>query len=270
MRAIQQAKNPTREPQFLQIVAKPAQVEAARAKLTRVAFKVSRLMEFCSERELENQTGHSVYEWPLVVAKELIDNALDACEEAEVAPEIAVTVEKDTIVVQDNARRHRRRDHRVGARLHHPGVVAARPMSAPTRGAQGNALKTILAMGYVLDRGSGGDRAGVTIIEARGVEHRIEFRVDHINNQPKIVHTTAPSPVVVGTRFTIHWPRDERLARIRGATQFQRARSAPMSWFNPHLTLRGTWFGQEFINVQATNPDWEKWRPRNPTSRPLV
>jgi hypothetical protein len=28
-------------------------------------------------RELQNQTGHSFYEWPLVVAKELVDNALD-------------------------------------------------------------------------------------------------------------------------------------------------------------------------------------------------
>jgi hypothetical protein len=72
-------------------------------KLTRVAFKVSRLMEFCSERELQNQTGHALYEWPLVVGKELMDNALDACEEAEVAPYITVTVDPGTIIVQDNA-----------------------------------------------------------------------------------------------------------------------------------------------------------------------
>jgi hypothetical protein len=38
------------------------------------------------------------------------------------------------------------------------------------------------------------------------------------------------------------------------------------TWFNPHLTLRGVWFGSEFVNVKATNPAWEKWRPRNPTS----
>ena len=25
-------------------------------------------------------------------------------------------------------------------------------------------------------------------------------------------------------------------------------------WFNPHLTLRGTWYGKEFVNVAATNP----------------
>jgi hypothetical protein len=30
--------------------------------------------------------------------------------------------------------------------------------------------------------------------------------------------------------------------------------------------VRGIWFGQEFINEKATNPNWEKWRPRNPTS----
>ena len=83
-------------------MAKPKEAQAE-PKLTRVAFKISRLMEFCSERELVNQTGHSVHDWPLVVAKELIDNALDACEEAEVEPEIAVIVEKNTIVVQDNA-----------------------------------------------------------------------------------------------------------------------------------------------------------------------
>jgi hypothetical protein len=38
-------------------------------------------------------------------------------------------------------------------------------------------------------------------------------------------------------------------------------------WFNPHLTVRGTWFGRRFISVTATDPDWHKWRPRDPTSR---
>ena len=253
-------------------MAKPKEAQAE-PKLTRVAFKISRLMEFCSERELVNQTGHSVHDWPLVVAKELIDNALDACEEAEVEPEIAVIVEKNTIVVQDNA-------GGLGAEtidsvLDYTIRVSSREAYvSPTRGAQGNALKTILAMGYVLDRdpaadryvldpGNGGDRAGVTIIESRGVEHRIEFRVDHVNNQPRIVHTTAPSPVEVGTRFTVHWPPSTLLEYA--ADRFRRLVLAYL-WFNPHLTVRGIWFGHEFINVKATNPNWEKWRPRNPTS----
>src|SRR5580704_16041111 len=100
----QQAKKPADEPRFLQIAAKPAPVVCKpEPKLTRVAFAVSRLMEFCSERELQNQTGHSVYDWPLVVIKELLDNGIDACEEADVAPDITVVVERDRIIVQDNA-----------------------------------------------------------------------------------------------------------------------------------------------------------------------
>jgi hypothetical protein len=100
-RPFEQAKNPAPGSPFLQIVAK-ARRDKPEPKLTRVAFKVSRLMEFCSVRELQSQTGHSIGDWPLVVAKELIDNALDACEEAEVAPDITVIVDQDTIVVQDN------------------------------------------------------------------------------------------------------------------------------------------------------------------------
>jgi DNA topoisomerase VI subunit B len=50
-------------------------------------FKTSRLAEFCSQKELINQTGHNIPDWPLVILKELLDNALDASEEAGIAPE---------------------------------------------------------------------------------------------------------------------------------------------------------------------------------------
>jgi hypothetical protein len=284
--AFQQAEKPDRRPQLLQKVATPGQaakVAVVRApadtddlclpkrqarpepKLTRVAFKVSRLMEFCSRRELESQTAHSMFDWPLVVIKELADNGLDGCEEAEVAPEIAVTVKPHTIFVGDNG----------------PGIsgetiesildYAIRASSreayvSPTRGAQGNALKTILAMGYVLNREIAGaaDAAGVTIIEARGVAHRIEFRVDHINSQPKIVHTRTPSEVEVGTKVTIVWPptnlfEDGVADRVVGLVK-------AYAWFNPHLTVRGTWLGKPFVDLKATDPNWRKWRPSNPTS----
>ena len=118
-------------------------------------------------------------------------------------------VEQDTIIVQDNANGIDAKT--IESILDYTIRVSSREAYvSPTRGAQGNALKTILAMGYVL-QGAAGDAAGVTIIETRGVAHRIEFRVDHINNQPKIIHTTAPSPISVGTRFTIHWPAPDLL-----------------------------------------------------------
>jgi hypothetical protein len=255
----QPAKNRGSKPHFLPIVAKRPE-----PKLTRVAFKVSRLMEFCSARELQNQTGHSLWSWPFVVAKELMDNGLDACEEAEVAPEISVIVEKRAIVVQDNAGGISAGT--IESILDYTIRVSSREAYvSPTRGAQGNALKTILAMGYVFDREfvKAADPAGVTIIESLGVRHRIKFKVDHINNQPKIVHTTAPSPVTVGARITIKWPAKQILDYA--AAGFRRLVESYV-WFNPHLTLRGVWFGQEFVNVKASNPGWEKWRPRDPTS----
>jgi len=226
-------------------------------------------MEFCTRRELQNQTGHSVYEWPLVVLKELMDNALDACEEAEIAPVISIAVSTNSITIKDNGGGIE--TDTVKSILDYTIRVSSREAYvSPTRGAQGNALKTILAMGYVLDReredeiGINSEAVGVTFIETLGVKHRIEFRVDHITNQPKIVHATTPSPIKVGTKVTVKWPvAGLLLDDVRD--EFMRLAESYV-WFNPHLTLRGTWRGEEFIKVAATNPTWEKWGPRNPTS----
>jgi hypothetical protein len=258
---------------FLQIVAKPdsgsRNKSSAKPKqrLTRVAFKVSRLMEFCTLRELQNQTGHSYYQWPLVVLKELVDNALDACEEAEIAPEISIAVEPGTIEVQDNGTGIK--PETIASILDYTIRVSSREAYvSPTRGAQGNALKTILAMGYVLDRAEkdkdNHEAMGVTIIETGGIEHRIEFRVDHVNNEPKICHTKMASPIRIGTKVTVKWPADISLLQQNRHSFIELTEA--YAWFNPHLTLRGRWFGEEFVNVDATNPAWEKWGPRNPTS----
>ena len=210
----QQAKTADGKPRFLPIVAKSDRAirgESKGPKLTRVAFRVSRLMEFCTKRELQNQTGHSVDDWPLVVLKEVMDNALDAAEEFEVAPVISIAVTTGSITIQDNGGGIE--TDTIESILDYTIRVSSREAYvSPTRGAQGNAMKTILAMGYVLDREREGedsindDAVGVTFIETRGVKHQIEFRVDHINNQPKLIHTTAASAIKVGTKLTINWP----------------------------------------------------------------
>jgi ABC transporter substrate binding protein/Histidine kinase-, DNA gyrase B-, and HSP90-like ATPase len=225
-------------------------------------------MEFCTERELQNQTGHSIYHWLLVVLKELMDNALDACEESEVAPEIEIVVDDTSITIRDNAGGIEAET--IKSILDYSIRVSSREAYvSPTRGAQGNALKTILAMGYVLDRkrDSDADAVGVTIIETRGVAHTIEFRVDHVNNQPKVTHATAPSAINAGTKVTVKWPAEPQTqGLVKYAERDFKALARAYVWFNPHLTLRGIWNGDEFVNATATNPGWEKWRPRNPTS----
>jgi len=105
---VEQAKSVPAEPASFtncgKVDSQKTTVKSAKKKLTRVPFTVSRLMEFCTRRELVNQTGHDVYEWPLVVLKELVDNALDECEEAGTAPVIHVDVDGATIIITDNGR----------------------------------------------------------------------------------------------------------------------------------------------------------------------
>ena len=43
-------------------------------KFLRTTFQTSRLLDFCSEKELTAQTGHDPNDWPLVILKELMDN----------------------------------------------------------------------------------------------------------------------------------------------------------------------------------------------------
>jgi DNA topoisomerase VI subunit B len=227
-------------------------------------------MEFCTMRELQNQTGHSWEQWPLVVVKELTDNALDACEESEVAPVLSIAVKPTAIIIEDNG-------GGIGAStirsiLDYTVRVSSREAYvSPTRGAQGNALKTILAMGYVLDRRrqNGPEAVGETVFETRGIAHRIQFRVDHINNEPRITHTTSPSAVTKGTRVTVKWPKvkvwGDRTLLEHVKNDFIKLVES-YAWLNPHLSLRGRWCGKQFINVKASNPDWRKWGPRDPTS----
>jgi DNA topoisomerase VI subunit B len=178
---------------------------SATPKLQRTAFKTSRLLDFCNQKELTAQTGHPPESWPLVALKELVDNALDACEEAGVVPDVTVTLDDQGIGVEDNG-------PGIPAEVIH-GVLdfSVRVSSreayvAPDRGAQGNALKTIVAMPFVLD----GER-GCVDIEARGVRHRITMRVDRIRQEPVIERVEEPTDVSIGTKMRICWPDSAKL-----------------------------------------------------------
>ena len=155
---------------------RPKEPDEPAHKIERVAFTTSRLMEFCTEKELVAQTGHEAYEWPRVIVKELVDNGIDACEEAEIAPVIKVTIttgkrgKPTRIVVEDNGPGIPA-ETITGIIDYNVRISVREAYISPTRGRQGNALKTILPMAYVL----GGKVKGETWIEARGRKHRILF-----------------------------------------------------------------------------------------------
>jgi DNA topoisomerase VI subunit B len=232
--------------------------EPVTSQLERTTFRTSRLLDFCNRKELIAQTGHQPDAWPLVALKELLDNALDAAEDASVPPVVNVTVNEQGIHVADNG----------------PGIPAetiqgvldfsVRVSSreayvSPTLGAQGNALKTILAMPFVLD-----GEQGQIAIEARGLRHVITFDVDRIRQAPQIEHQQHKSGGSRGTKISVLWPNSARSILDDAKSRFLQI-ADDYTYLNPHLTLKLNWFGEK-RDVSAAEPHWRKWLPSNPTS----
>ena len=176
---------------------RPKEPDEPAHKIERVAFTTSRLMEFCTEKELVAQTGHESYEWPRVVVKELVDNGIDACEEAGIAPVIKVTIttgkqvggKPTRIVVEDNGPGIPP-ETIAGIIDYNVRVSSREAYISPTRGRQGNALKTILPMAYVL----GGKVKGETWIEARGrqASHPVHRQSDQARADRREYHAAVP------------------------------------------------------------------------------
>lgn len=226
--------------------------------LERVTFTTSRLLDFFSEKELAAQTGHPRHQWPLVIVKELADNALDACEEAGVAPRITVTVDAAGITVADNGPGIP--PQTVAGVLDYSVRISSRAAyCAPDRGAQGNALKTIAAMPFVLD-----GTAGHVEVDALGVVHDITVRVDPVRQEPVIACAQRTGSVRTGTRLTVHWPHSASslLESCRGG--FYRL-AEEYAWLNPHLDISLT-VGTEGYRWEPSPAAWSKWTPGDATS----
>jgi DNA topoisomerase VI subunit B len=202
--------------------------------LERTAFGSSREAEYFDARQLSALTGVSQDEFANVCLKELIDNALDASETAGVAPEISIDVRVEEGVIQlavsDNG----------------PGIppeVVRKVLNysirvsdkaayrSPTRGAQGNALKTIIGIPYSL-----GVRESI-VITARGVRHTINPWIDPAG-LVRISHTEDPTGEEEGTSVSLQITPGYDVPENH-LQDFQ-----PVHWvrsfaaFNPHATFR--------------------------------
>ncbi len=244
-------------------------------KLQRQTFHTSRELDFFSQKELVAQIGHDVEEWPLVALKELIDNSLDGCEEHGIAPAIEVAADPTGISVSDNGPGIP--DETIAGVLDFAVRASSREAYvAPTRGAQGNALKTLVAMPYVVAGAQGrlvvtslgkrrDIRCGSDPVTQRAVLHCDETSANgHLGTYIRLEWSAAtsrngealwPFGWFHPTRDDVHPREKERVySLLRGFTMF-----------NPNLSLSVDWFGDRW-QVEATNPNWRKWRPDHPTS----
>ena len=234
--------------------------QVKKKELERQIFTTSRELEYFTESELTTQTGYPREQWwPGVVVKELVDNSLDACEQVGVAPVVNVNFRGQSVIVSDNG----------------PGIasdVIAKVLDfstrtsdkqayvSPTRGAQGNALKTLLAIPYILSEG----QTGTVEIESQGVRHTVAVSTDHVARRPHIEH--APEAIVKTEGTSILLALDS--ASTNGVPEDgQNLQKLVFDYalFNPHsaLTLRQS--GEEH-HFSATTTSWRKWLPSDPTS----
>jgi DNA topoisomerase VI subunit B len=230
----------------------------------------SRDAEFFDAAELERQTGQPRARFGSVALKELLDNGGDAAETAGRAPCLTLTVthrsdELVTLAVQDNG---------LGMA---PATVARilnfatrtsdkAAYKSPTRGAQGNALKTILGIPWALGC------AEPLMITSQGVEHCIRAALDP-SGDLLLTHTTRPVAPHAGTYVTLTVPQD---ALDRDPAYWGQA----FALFNPHASVK-ICQGAE-ADLACSEPEgavehfyqatmafpkpWRKYLPGDPTS----
>jgi len=144
----------------------------------RSVFAKSRTLEFFDDKELSMQLGPR-HRWAVNMIKELIDNALDACEYAKVNPEIILTVDENYFSIHDNG--CGMPENTIKKSLDYLVRVSDKNgYIAPTRGQLGNANKCIFAAAYVAT-----DQKSVIEIEVRGKKHLIKVDKDIIQQRPR-------------------------------------------------------------------------------------
>lgn len=199
-----------------------------------------------------------------VVLKELLDNALDACETAGVAPEVDIAVDDMVggplvIEVSDNAGGIP--PEMVAEILDFDIRVSDKsPYASPTRGQQGNAWKTILGIPYAL-----GGRDPV-VIEAQGVRHTLRAGLDPAE-EVVLDHEGKEIAPTQGTTVRVTLPPTGQVFEpelwVRGA-----------ALYNPHALLRlsyqGDWVGETLEEMyKPTVRELEKFnkvKPKDLTS----
>lgn len=234
--------------------------------LIRTTFTTSRQAEFFTQKELTMQLGYPQALWPLVIAKELVDNSLDAAESLGVPPEIAIILDVNSITVADNG----------------PGLPAStiekaldyetrtsdkRHYCAPSRGQLGNALKCVFPAAFVAT-----GQKSIVEITACGIHHRIEADIDRIAQKPRITHAQTPM-VKNGTTVTLHWPEIACSESTEHDSDFYRGRlpstlAAMVRDFaavNPHASFSLAAPGGK-MRFTASDPGWRKWLPTDRTS----
>jgi DNA topoisomerase VI subunit B len=232
-------------------------------------------MEYFSPEELTKQIGHDIDLWPIAITKELIDNALDACEAIPVTPLIIVTVEGDRISVADNAGNGLPESTLTRSQDYAVTVSNKAHYKSPLRGRQGNALKTVWAAPFVYNGGSETGGTGRIEVVTPFYAYEVTASLNRIAQEPRLTMTPLEREFVKnGTVVTVAWRRqaagyfegniEDKEKRDFYKTALNLLKSYAV--FNPHagFTLCGN--GETVEVAKPLIDGWQKWLPSEPTS----
>jgi DNA topoisomerase VI subunit B len=232
--------------------------------LQREFFETKRQLEYFSGKELSMQLGAAPSGWGLVLIKELVDNALDACETAGTPSDIRVTLTPDGFTIADNGpgmsqaliERSLNYDIRVSDKTYYV---------SPSRGQLGNALKCLWAAPYAIDPAA----PGSIEVESRGVQHRIAVKVDRIAQEPQITHTITETTICKkGSEITFRAPKVACYREWEHLSDFYKSGRTLIETyaaFNPYASFTLTTPDLTWASP-ATDGSWRKWGPSDPTS----
>jgi DNA topoisomerase VI subunit B len=228
--------------------------------LTRELFTTKRTLEYFSEKELSLQLGGPPHHWPRILVKELIDNALDACETASIDPAIQITLAPEGFCIEDNG--PGMREEVILRSLDYTVRVSDKTYYiSPTRGQLGNALKCLWAAPYARNP----EAAGVVRVTSQGRQHTVHISLDRIAQEPKIEHAVTSHIVKTGTTIEVELAC---YSPLFGADDFYKSTLNLLDGyaaFNPHASFTLT-TPIATADFPATSPGWRKWRPSDPTS----
>ena len=167
--------------------------------LRRTAFTTNRAQDYFSESELTQQKGYGRSMWPLVLLKELSDNALDACESSGVLPQITSSIEDDAFIVTDNGPGLPSKDHQASTRLHRTDLRQA-TLCGTDAGAVGQRPEVGIRRRLCRNRN------GRIEIRTHGKLHRIEVWLDRLKQEPKTTYSIQDDRnVQIGTAGRVGW-----------------------------------------------------------------
>lgn len=240
----------------------------AEKKLERVHIERSRLMEYLNTNDLRAMTGLSRDDFHKAIIKELVDNALDACEERGVTPEIKVLANRFDgqyhYSVKDNG--GGMSEEVIRKILHFDTRTSSKEAyRAPTRGAQGNALKTVLGIPVALRVDS--QKPSPIIFRTQDKEYKITIDPNYIADVPEIsLEVSNSQPFLDGTEISLAidlaFDSEDYCGHYAGGIYYDMLFA--YSLFNPHANFtfndlqfkaRNTEF-RKFLPTDLTSPQW--------------